>query len=261
MIFDLSSPGRKNVVRVVFGFLAIIFAVGFVGFGIGGEVGGGGIIDSLTGNNNSTADAFEQQIEDAEEAVEKNPDDPKSVADLVLLRTQSARSQLSVNEETQVPTLTEESRAEFETAVSVWQDYLALEPREVDTGTANAAVSAYIALEDISGAIEAQEQLAESDPSGLTYGFFARLLYADGQIGRGDEAKDQALAESKGEEAKLTEKQLNLDREAAVKEKKRLAELPESEEGSSPELADPFGDLSPTAPGAAGDTGTLPAPE
>ena len=75
MLFDLSSPGRKNVIRVVYGVLALLFPVGFVGFGIGGELGGGGLFDSLSGGGGDgvTAEQFEQQIEDAEAALETNP--------------------------------------------------------------------------------------------------------------------------------------------------------------------------------------------
>ena len=260
MIFDLTSPGRKNVVRVVFGFLAIIFAVGFIGFGIGGEIGGGGIIDSLTGNNNSTSDAFEQQIEDAEEAVEKDPDDPKALSELVLLRTQSGSSQLDVDQATQQPTLTEDSRAEFEKAVSVWQDYLASKPKEVDAATARAAASAYQFLEDINGLIEASQALAESDPTGTNLGALATYLYLDLQIEKGDSAREEAIAASNKQTAKLIEEQLEQFRDNAIKEKKRIAKLPKSEQGSSTGLADPFGDLSPTAPGATPEGGAVPTP-
>ncbi len=151
MIFDLSSPGRKNVVRVVFGFLAFIFAGGFIFLGIGTE-GGFNPLDSLFGDNNSTSGAFEQQIEDAEDAVEKNPDDPKALSELVLLRTQSGASQLEVDETTQQPTPDRgvQSRVR-EGRLPLWQDYLALDPKEVDAATARAAASAYQFLEDING--------------------------------------------------------------------------------------------------------------
>ncbi|MEJ7875405.1 MAG: hypothetical protein WKF62_02005 [Solirubrobacterales bacterium] len=260
MIFDLTSPGRKRVVRVVFGFLALIFAVGFVGFGIGGELGGGGILDGLTGGGSSTSDAFEQQIDDAETAVEESPDDPKALSELVLLRAQSAASQLDVDEETGQPSLTEESREEYEKAVSVWQTYLDTEPQKVDAATARAAVSAYQSLNDINGVIDAQGRLAEADPDATSFGLLATFLYLDLQIDKGDKARDQALDESKDSEAKLIEEQLDTYRKQALKAEKAEAALPKSEQGQSPELADPFGGLSPTAPGGSLDPGALPAP-
>jgi len=260
MIFDLTSPGRKRVVRVVFGFLALLFASSFVFLGIGTE-GGFNPLDSLFGgDSNSTSDAFEQQIEDAETAVEESPDDPKALSELVLLRAQSAASQLDVDEETGQPSLTEESREEYEKAVSVWQTYLATEPQKVDSATARAAVSAYQSLNDIDGVIDAQEALAESDPSATSYGLLATFHYLDLQIDKGDKARDQALDESKGSEAKLIEEQLDTYRKQAVKAEEAEAALPKSEQGQSPGLADPFGGLSPTAPGGSLDPGALPAP-
>jgi hypothetical protein len=46
MIFDLKSGKRRRVVQVVFGFLAFIFFISFVGFGIGSDVSGG-IFDAI----------------------------------------------------------------------------------------------------------------------------------------------------------------------------------------------------------------------
>ena len=41
MLFDLKTGKRRRVVQVVFGFLAFIFFISFVGFGIGSDVSGG----------------------------------------------------------------------------------------------------------------------------------------------------------------------------------------------------------------------------
>ena len=88
MLFDLSSPGRKNVVRVVYGVLALLFA---------GRLhrlrhrrrarrrrhhrqhhGGGG--------GGDTAEQFEQQIEDAEEKLETDPNDQRALENLAHYR-------------------------------------------------------------------------------------------------------------------------------------------------------------------------------
>ena len=75
MLFDLKSGKRRRVVQVVFGFLAFIFFISFVGFGIGSDVSGG-IFDAigLGGGDNSGSDPqYEQQIEDAETAIGGEP--------------------------------------------------------------------------------------------------------------------------------------------------------------------------------------------
>ena len=252
MLFDLSSPGRKTAVRIVFGFLAVIFAVGFVGFGIGGEIGGGGIIDSISGNSSSTDDAYEQQIEDAEAAVESDPSDSDALADLVLLRYQSGDAQREVNEETGAISLTTEARDEFEKAISVWQQYLDTDPKEVDAAAAGAVIQAYISLEDIDGVIDAQSALAKSDPTAPNLAQLADFLYRSLDIEKADEARDKALAEADAETKKLITQQLTAIRKQAVKAEEAQKKQPDSATGESPALSDPFGGLNPTDPGGAG---------
>ncbi len=253
MLFDLSSPGRKNVVRVIFSILALLFFIGFVGFGVGTS-GGGGIFDSITGNGGgSTDDAFEQQISDQEDAIDKNPQDSAALASLALLRTQSGDAQLERDESTGAPTgLSDESRDEYEKAITAWEQYLDTNPQKISAATANAVVLAYRYLGDIDGAIDAQTVLAESDPSGPSYGALASFLYSDLQIPKGDDARDKAIDESNPQTAKLIEKQLESIRKQAVKAKKEQNKQPDSATGDSPQLEDPFGGLGPTDPSGGG---------
>ena len=75
MLFDLQSGKRRRVVQVVFGALAFIFLISFVGFGIGSP-GTGGIFDAigLGGDSASTGNPqFDQQIDDAEARVADEP--------------------------------------------------------------------------------------------------------------------------------------------------------------------------------------------
>lgn len=259
MLFDLSSPGRKTAVRIIFGFLALIFAGGFVFLGIGAE-GGQNPLESIFGSSSSTDDAFEQQIDDAEQAIEDDPEDSDSLATLVLLRAQSGDAQLEVNDQGQPVGLSDDSRGEYEEAISVWQQYLEADPRKVDAAAANAVVLAYRYLGDIEGAIAAQEVLAESDPSGPNFGALASFLYTDLQIEEADKARDRAIAESNGETKKLISQQLGQIRKQAVKAEKVEKKQPDPATGESPELSDPFGGLSPSEPGGTLDPGALPAP-
>ncbi len=257
MLFDLTSPGRKTAVRIIFGFLALIFAGGFIFLGIGTE-GGFNPFDSAGG---STDDAFEQQIEDAEKAVDADPQDSDALATLVLLRAQSGDAQLEFDEATGQPTgLTEESRTEYEEAISIWEQYLETKPRKVDVAAATAIVSSYRFLGDAEGAIAAQRALAESDSSGPNFATLAFLLYSDLQIKAADEARDQALDESDAEARKQLTQQFAQIRKQAEKAAEAEKKQPEAEGGEGTELADPFGGLSPTDPAGAGGLGAPPAP-
>lgn len=256
MLFDTSSPGRKRVVRILFGGLALIFGISFVGFGIGGELGGGGIIDAITGNNSgAAADQFEQQIEDAEQAVEDDPEDARALAELALLRFQSGEAQLEIDEQTgQVTGLTEESRSEFEAAIEAWSRYVDTDPAKLEAAAAARVVSAYRYLEDVNGAVRAQELLTESDPSSVNLAGLADLRYRALEIKAADEARDRALAKAKQDQAKALERQLNEIRKQALAVKKAEAKQPDVPGGEGAGLEDPFGGLGQTDPGAGGLT-------
>ena len=247
MLFDLSSPGRKTAVRIIFGFLAFIFAAGFIFLGIGTE-GGFNPFDSAGGG--STDEALEQQIEDAEEAVADAPNDPEPLASLIVIRAQSGDRQLELDEETQTPiALTEDSRAEYEETISLWQDYLAMKPKRVNPAAAGAVVQSYRFLGDTEGAIEAQRAFAESDPTAVYLGFLAQLLYFDLKIEEGDKVSDEALAAvGPDDDKQLLTRQLEQIRKQAVKAEEEQKKQPDTATGESSELSDPFGGLSPAEP-------------
>lgn len=248
MLFDLTSPGRKRVVRVVYGFLAVIFGGGFIFFGTGGEVSGGGLLDGLFGDGHggSTAAQYEQQVEDAEKKLETDPDNPRALTDLIQYRFLSGQAQLEFDQATGQPTgLTEDSRGEFEKVVTTWDTYLATEPKKIKTATASNVVNAYRFLDDAKGAADAQQILAEDNPSAASYAALANLRYLDLDIKAGDAAKAKALAKAKSDVAKQIDSQLTTLRKQVLRFQKQQAKLPKSENQGSEALGNPFGGLSP----------------
>jgi tetratricopeptide (TPR) repeat protein len=248
MLFDLSSPGRKNVIRVVYAVLAALFLIGFVGFGIGGELGGGGIIDSITGGGDGdTAEEYEQQIEDAENRVEADPTNERALADLVQYRYLSGDSQLERDETTGQPTaLTEESRSEFEETVAAWDRYVQTNPQRIDVTAGTYAVQAYVYLGDASGAAAAQKLVAEAQPNANAFFQLASYYYADGDFKNGDKAAEQAVAEAPANQRKQVEKALDQTREQAMKAQKQLEKNQDSDTGGSG-IESPFGGLGPNS--------------
>lgn len=249
MLFDLSSPGRKNIIRVVYAVLALLFLVGFVGFGIGGELGGGGIIDSLTGGGGGdTASQYEQQIEDAEEKLEADPSDEKALQELAYYRILSGSAQLERDEETGQPTgVTEEARSEFEAGFEAWERYLDTNPKKVDLQTASQIQQAYLVLQDAEGMADVQELVAKDDPSFLNYARLAFFRYQSLDLEAGDEAVKEAEALAKGSD-KAQLKELERIREEAAKLKKQVEKQGELAPEENP-LTDPLGG-SPLAPPA-----------
>src|SRR3954454_24210695 len=84
MIFDLKSGKRRRVVQVVFGILAFIFFISFVGFGVGSGNGVGGIFDALGigGGSSSSSPQFQSDIDDANKTLETDPNNQEALLSL-----------------------------------------------------------------------------------------------------------------------------------------------------------------------------------
>jgi tetratricopeptide (TPR) repeat protein len=245
MLFDLSNPRRKNVVRVVYGALAVLFAGGFILFGIGSESGAGGLFDGLFGDGSggSTAEQFEQQVEDAEEKLDSNPEDQRALQQLAYYRAQSGISQVE-QDESGFPVVTEDARDELEAAIEAWNRYLGTDPQRPDLATASQIVQAYILFDDAEGAADTQEVVADVNPSSGAYANLANYRFADFDFKAGDAATERALEEANPGERKSLEKELDRLREAWVKREKQV-EKQGSQEGAEGALNSPLGGLDP----------------
>lgn len=215
MLFDLGGK-RKRVVQVVFAFLALIFAITFVGFGIGSDASGG-IFDALglSSNSGSTdADpALDNQIERAEEALAANPEDEKALLALAETHFLKGQNALEKDELGQPVDFTDESLSEYAEATDAWEKYLATKPEKPDDGVAPLIVQAYEyqqisattpgELEDaLEGAVEAARVVAEARPSAGSYAQLGYFAYLAGDTATAKEAEKRALAEASDSTAK-----------------------------------------------------------
>jgi tetratricopeptide (TPR) repeat protein len=264
MLFDLRSGKRRRVVQVVFGTMALLFGVSFLFFGIGSDASGGlaDLFGFGTSSQNTGNPQFDEEIEDAETAVEADPKDEKALLELAEVRYQAGQFELEADPDTGQPVVTDEARANFEGALDSWEQYMALEPKKPDAGTAAIMAQAYVQLEDAEGAAEAQRIVAEDNPSGGTYGNLAFYLYASGDIEGGDEAAQLAVENADPAQADQIEKQLAQIGEQAAKLKEAAEKQAEKadEEGSTAgaPIADPFGSIGGT--GGLGGTAQAPPP-
>ena len=110
MLFDLQSPGRKRVVQVVFGALAVIFAVSFVFLGIGTGISGSPLEAIGIGGAEDPAEQFQEQIDEQQEKVDANPADKAALIELINLRYQSANQKYELDETTGATSLTPRPR-------------------------------------------------------------------------------------------------------------------------------------------------------
>jgi tetratricopeptide (TPR) repeat protein len=246
VLFDLKSGKRRRVVQVVFGFLAFIFFISFVGFGIGSDVTGG-IFDAigLGGGNSSGDPQYEQQIEDAEAALEADPNDANAHADLIAAYFGSAQSGISVSEETGAQVISPEARSDLQKAAEAWDRYIASKPKEIAVTTAGNAVQVFVLLGDAAGAAEAQAVVADDQRTAAAYAQLALYLYADGQIKEGDAAGEKAVDAADPSQRKQVQKTIDSYREQAIKYQEQLEEAQQQggQEQGEQQLNDPFGNL------------------
>lgn len=246
MLFDLKTGKRRRVIQVVFGFLAFIFFISFVGFGIGSDVSGG-IFDAIgLGDGGSGDTQYEQQIEDAEKELDADPRDQQALADLVQYNYLAATEAGIEQGEDGLPVISAAASAQLEDAVAAWEDYRALKPQQFDETAASNAVQAFVLLNDADGAAQAQRIVAEQQDSFAAWGQLAYFLYADGQIKQGDKAADEAVAAADPSQRKQVERNMEALHDQAVKQQQALKQAQQQgggQDDAGAGIADPFGDL------------------
>jgi preprotein translocase subunit Sss1 len=221
VLFDLQSPGRRRVLKIVYGALAVLFFVGFVGFGVGSDVGGGGIADIFGGGGSAGDDnPFEDEVKSAEETLQTNPKDQTALLELTKAHLGSASQQADVDEETGASIPTSEAGEEAAQAIDAWTRYLAV-AKKPDPAVAGQVATAYFLSDGIvlapdasgrlavafgsptvfdaqaaaKGAADAQAILATAQPGQNTYGTLALYLYYAGDTTGAQAATQKALAE------------------------------------------------------------------
>ena len=219
MLFDLQGK-RRRLVQVVYLALAVLMGGGLVLFGIGGNTGGGGLLDAVglgvDGGSQSTSQAG-TELTAANKALATNPDDTDALGDKIRAAFQLAKE--NVNPENGAPT--EKSTGYQRQADEAWQKYLELKPDPPDEKSAtnpgpkqpDVSLAGYmLQIYDISGlnqpaeAAQAAELVALSRPTVGAYLKLAQYSAAAGQTpnrrpgcneGRG--ARGARAAQGRGE--------------------------------------------------------------
>ena len=232
MLFDLSGK-RKRVVQVVYAALAVLFAVSFVGFGIGSDAAGG-IFDAFglgSGDNQNGNPAFEEQIDEAEQRVAADPKDEKAYAELVQLHYQAGNDAVEVDEATGQITMTQEAETEYQAAASAWQDYLkaAKKPDPATAAIANQAYSVILTSAEpaevstiAEDAVVPAEISAEDTPGVGPWASVAQYAYFAGNTELGDQAAKKAIAEADSSQRKQLQKDLEGYAKAAAQLEKQI---------------------------------------
>ncbi len=231
MLFDLQSPGRRRVVRVVFGGLALIFAISFVFLGVGTGAAGFSFSDLFGGGGSSSSTAFDGQITTAEKQVQANPNDSAALASLVQLHYSAANANVDSSGRP-----TSDGEQHLREAADAWNKYYKLVKGKVsttaalyalntfdllaqldfqtartDTSTSEALADINSAVTDWKSAAQAQQALINAQPNKATSNSYARLaqyLYLAGETQAGDQALAKAK-QAKGANASALDSQMS----------------------------------------------------
>jgi hypothetical protein len=216
VLFDLQSPRRRRAVQIVFGGLALIFAVSFVFLGVGTGGGGFSLSDLFGGGGGSSATAFDSDIKAAQEKLAVNPNDTTALGDLVRLQYSAANANASSS-----GAPTSDGEQHLREAADAWNKYFKLSKgnpspaaavyalntfdllarvdfsqARSDSSTTDALTDINAATDDWRSAAQAQQVLINNRPQKATvnsYLTLAQYLYLSGDTAGGD----QALAKAK----------------------------------------------------------------
>jgi hypothetical protein len=228
VLFDLQTPRRRRVVRVVFGGLALIFAISFVFLGVGTGGGGFSFSDLFGGGGGSNSNSFDGDIKAAQEKLAINPNDASALASLVSFQYQAGRLDADSN-----GNLNSDGEQHMRESVDAWNRYLKATGGKPSRGPALFATQASLALaridfngvgqaasgtdqltslqsvvDDLATAGDAQLALAKQHPTAANYTNAAQFYYQAGKNQQGDAALAQAKALSKGNAASKLDSQM-----------------------------------------------------
>jgi hypothetical protein len=194
MLFDLRGSGRRRTIKVIYLSLAILMGGGLVLFGIGGATSGG-LVDALSLGGGGGDDVFKENVEKAQERVERTPNDPAAWA--ALARAQAQIAGVGENFDENTGSYTEKGTEALRAADRAWQRYLSMNPKKVDGNLASLMVQVYVqpgGINSAEKAVVAQEYVIDSQPE--SFGLYANLAtyaYAAGQTRKGDLAAEKAI--------------------------------------------------------------------
>ncbi len=194
MLFDLRGRGRRRTVQVIYLGLALLMGGGLVLLGVGGNTDGGGILNAFTDQNGSPdTTAITDRRKAAEKKVQANRQDPAAWADLARARFQEASAGDSLNPETGA--YDEGGLADLRDADRAWKTSVKLAgDGKADPNVATIMTQVYVALNDLDGAVSAQEIVAEQRDDVGSYFQLARFAYAADQSRKAELAGQRAIS-------------------------------------------------------------------
>ena len=183
MLFDLRGRGRRRTVQVVYIGLAAVFLLGFVGFGVGGGFGSGGIFDVFTKNEGSGGASRSGEVKKYEKLTRAQPQNVNAWEKLLNAQVHEAGSEAYVSLEGVTP----KGRRLYAQIDQAWNRYVALDPPKPNLTLAKQVLQLILAAEP---------------KSAVYYRFLAEYAYKAKNTRIGDLAAAKAVSLAPPEQRK-----------------------------------------------------------
>src|SRR5579871_577353 len=193
MLFDLRGRGRRRTVQVIYLGLAILFLLGFVGFGVGG--GGGGFLNALTENKGSNSASFAGKVEKAQKRVKREPN--SAAAWQALTDAQIHQASEEAYSDSTTGQFTSKGKELLAQVSRSWNTYLKFEPHNPSTALASQMFRIYgeEGLNQPAEAVAALQIVIPTKPSSAgLYGELAKYSYKAHNVSQGDLASKKAIS-------------------------------------------------------------------
>jgi hypothetical protein len=194
MLFDLRGRGRRRVVQFVYLGLALLFGVGFIGFGVGVGGGSGGLLNFLSEEKNNGTASFASQIKKQQDILKKHPNDAAAWAALVSAQLHEAGGES--NYESATAKFTSKGKELLGTIAVSWSHYLAVDSKpSPELAERMVTVFSEEGLNQPAQAVQAlQIFLPSKPPSAALYGELAQFSYKAKNTREGDLASAKAVS-------------------------------------------------------------------
>lgn len=196
MLFDLRARGRRKTVQVVYLGLAVIFLLGFVGFGVGVGGGGGGIFNALTENGGSNSANFAAKVAAAQKRTQQHPTEAAAWKTLVEAQFHQASEPGNIAMVGETETYTAQGKAQLAKLATSWSTYLKLEPSHPDTELA-ARISGIFGeqgLNQPASEVRALQVAIKGNPTVRLYSALAVSAYKARNLKVGDAAARKTVS-------------------------------------------------------------------
>lgn len=196
MLFDLRGRGRRRTVQAVFLGMALLFMLSFVGLGIGGGFGSGGILNAFTENSGSNSASFAGKVAAAQKRTQRHPSEAAAWAALAEAQLHQASEPEYITVAGEREQYTSKGLKLLTEVSSSWNTYLKLEPHHANAELAQKIASVYSeqGLSQPAEAVRAlQIAIAGKPPSAGLYSELAVSAYEARHTSEGDLATGKAL--------------------------------------------------------------------